>query len=176
MSNYTSSREGEVLALGDDIAAKILKRSPRHYGALLVRAMGAFEPGRNAESALAFLRKCRNRQDGTWRYSVAFLLAYQGELDQAVREYERAFATPTRDVTVPLQSEEFIHGVLRTEPDKYQLHFCSALINERAKRDSDAALNDYRTFVGEAGDRAEFAQQVAIAKLALDRLQRGDVS
>jgi hypothetical protein len=55
--------------------------------------------------------------DATWRYSKALLVAYEGDLDKAYREYRDAFAAPLNVETVPIQSEEFIHLLLEGDPN-----------------------------------------------------------
>ena len=44
-------------------------------------------------------------------------------MEEATSDYRHAFDGPIRDVTVPLQTGEFIQIVLAEEPDRVQLHF-----------------------------------------------------
>ena len=170
VNRYILTRDRKTLADADDIARKLLERMPSNYGGLLIRSIAAFQLRRDIVEARRHLRGCRRVDDGTWRYNEAFLSAYEGNLDSALRQLLTAVKARTGDVTVPLQSEEFIHDVIVSEPDKYQLFFCSGLINEHAKHDVSGAIRDYTAFIEQARPRGEYAACVAYAQNALQRL------
>jgi tetratricopeptide (TPR) repeat protein len=167
---YFITRDRNVLELSDTVADKLLDRDLDHYPALLMKAICAFELRGDVAGAKQFIHRCRGQKDATWRYSMAFLLAYEGKLDQAVAEYERAFKARVDNVTVPIQSEEFIQNVLSREPDRIQLLLCLAMLNDRAKGDPAAARRDYDAFIRAATERGLYGGQVDVARKALARL------
>ncbi len=119
---------------------------PHSYAGHLLRAIYHFVSNRNVTSSIAEVRQCRDVKDGTWRYSYAFLLAYEGEMLKARRMYKAAFdhyCAPH----VPFQTEDFMVWILQLEPDKIQLHFCLGLVNWHAKGDKAQALADFEKFL-----------------------------
>jgi len=146
------------------ITEKRLQYTPQDYGALLNKMMCAFLLHRDIATVKKCINKCRKLRikDAAWRYSAAFLEAYQGNMLAARREYESAFKGEVADASVPTQVEEFISQVLEEEPDKTQLHFCLGYINLYAKEDEKAAERDFIEFLRTTPDE-KFAQERAIA-------------
>lgn len=169
---YYFRRSTSALQRLDEVSTKVLHRDPDNYGALLSKAICYFRLHHDFDKAKACIKQCEREKDVTWRYSLAFLLAYEGDLKAAHEEYRRAFRGPTSDVTLPLQCEEFIYSVLAEEPEKQELHFCTALINYNVKGDFVAAANDFRTFLG-SPNSSRHPDAIAIAKLLLDKCDPG---
>ncbi len=168
-SSHFATRRGEFIAAAEPVADKLLARQPHHYNALLMKAMCMFTLRRDVAGAKIAVRRAKVFSDSTWRYSLAFLLAYEGDLTEAAKEYQFAFSSRLTNDSVPIQCEEFIDIVLADEPDKCALHYASALINDFAKRDRNGAIRDYRAFVEHPGSGA-FARQRTQAEAALRRL------
>ena len=126
---------------------------------------------RDLETARSEIRACRNSQDAAWRYSEAFLHAYDGDLQRAYVSYRNAFDSPLNDRTVPTQCEEFIQAIIEEEPDRTWLYYCLGLINHRAKGDPEAAIKDFRRFVDEV-DNERFARHVRYARRWIDEIER----
>jgi hypothetical protein len=163
IDRYTQTREEAYLRKADGIAGKLLVRDPRHHGAKLLKAMAEFSLRGNVLGARNLVNQCQVRGDVTWRYSLAFLDAYEGNLNAAEAEYYRAFTGPLNDVTVPIQCEEFIAGVLKKEPERIQLHYCSGLINYHAKKDCAGAVRDLTAFL-DAPQSVRFPKQREVAE------------
>lgn len=144
---YFMTRNRMYMEQIDSVCDKLLAREPADYGALASKAMAEFILRRNIKEARNLIGQCRRVRDVTWRYSLAFLHAYGGDLEAAHDEYRRAFRGPLQNITVPIQCEEFIQIILDEEPDKEQLHFCLGLINYNMKRDYVAAKRDFDRFV-----------------------------
>ena len=144
---YGRTRDPELLTDCEPWLMKVLEYDPNWYGGLLGEAIVAFVLYRDLDRCWAAIKKCGSQRDTTWRYSAAFLHGYEGNLKEAWSEYRKAFANPPEDETVPIQSEEFIHIVLGEEPEQGQLHFCSAMINRKAKLDMQAVAQDLRQFL-----------------------------
>lgn len=164
------TRNPEIVVLSECIADKLLDRVPGHYGALLQKAICHFLLRRDVAAAKLVLRRCRRMRDGAWRYSRAFLLAYEGNMAAAIREYGRAFRAPLSSITVPIQCEEFIQLVFEEEPEKIQLLLCMGLINMRAKRDPHTARRDFEDFLR----RASCVDRVEERKLADEYCQEAE--
>jgi hypothetical protein len=158
---YAVSRDREALKRNEEIVNKLRRYEPDNYAARLTAAMAAFVLRRDVASAMQELAACHATQDGTWMYSEAFLLAYDGDLENSYRCYRRAFESPISDGTVPMQCEEFIQRVIDDESGRPWLYFCLGLINHRAKRDLRAARNDFARFV-ESVDATRFRRHIEI--------------
>lgn len=119
---------------------------PDTYQYRLARALWLFVAKHDVVGAINLLGSCRGESDAVWRYSLAFLYAYQGRLDDSERQYKKAFTRPCEQ-SIFFEVEEFIEWVLGQEPDKFQLHYCIGLINLIAKGDRERAARDFEAFV-----------------------------
>lgn len=144
---YFRTRRKEFVHEADPICDKLLARDPDDYNALLFKAIAEFVLRRDVVAAKAIIGKCRRIRDATWRYSLAFLHAYCGDLELAHNEYRRAFRGRISSDNVAIQTEEFIQIVIDEEPQSDHLYFCLGLINYNAKRDYVAATRDFERFV-----------------------------
>ncbi len=165
INRYTATRNIEFIRQADEIAVKLLQREPRLAYPYLTVAMCEFLLRGDISAAKKAATRARTVGDATWRYSLAFLTAYEGNLDAADNEYRDAFKGRVKDVTVPVQCEEFIQVALEREPDKVQLHYCSGLINYHAKRDSAGAIRDFKAFLESVPKGALEKQQVRAREL-----------
>lgn len=168
--SYYVSRDLSALRAAVPVVERLLKRAPSSYSGLLLKGMMAFLLHRDLDAAKRSIGACRRIRDVAWRYSLAFLYAYEGNMREARDQYREAFAGRLSDVTLPVQCEEFIGIVLAQEPDKAQLHFCAAEINEFAKQDLAAAAREYRLFL-EHPRASRFSREVEVARQRLERLQ-----
>jgi hypothetical protein len=147
---YHMKRSKSLLVQVKPICERLLQRNPDHYSAKLQLAIVHFMLSRDVERARALLNSCKGTQDATYRYSLAFLLAYEGDLKASHEEYRAAFRAKClpNSENVPLQTEEFIHIIIQEEPEKRYLLFCTGLINYNVKQDYVAAKNDFEQFLG----------------------------
>jgi tetratricopeptide (TPR) repeat protein len=125
---------------------------------------------RDLDGAQKLISSCKRFPDTTWRYSAAFLAAYSGDLQTAWSHYQKAFANPPSDPSVPNQCESFIKGILEIEPHQYQLWYCLGLINFRAKNDLEAARNDFRVFLQHT-EKSKFSPQEKIAAKYIRKIE-----
>jgi tetratricopeptide (TPR) repeat protein len=144
---YFITGNNDFLRIEDMLTEKLLKRDPKNYSALLGKSIAEFVLRRNIARAKELVLRCKDSPDATWRYNIAFLLCYEGDLAKAHEEYRIAFKRFSNNVTTPIQCEEFIHKILAIEPDKTQLHFALGLINYNAKKDFNAAKADFTEFL-----------------------------
>lgn len=160
---YRTTRKRPLLEQAEAIALKLRAHNPDDYFLRLLTAMAAFMLRRDTSAAKRELEGCRKSTDGTWMYSEAFLIAYEGDLEAAYRTYRRAFESPLSDPNVPVECEDFIQIVLDEEPDRKWLYFCLGLLNYRAKGDLAAARADFKRFI-ESADQNRFKKQIGIAE------------
>lgn len=169
---YFLRREKRTVELAAPLADKLLRRDPGNEDALLWKAICQFVLGRDVKAAIATVTRCKRSNDATWRYSLAFLYAYQGKMREAREEYGYAFQSKRVGPNVPVQSEEFIQLVLAEEPEKGQLHFAAGLINLEAKEDPLSALRDFKAFLAHP-DAQRYPQEVALAKQHIEDISNG---
>lgn len=152
-----------------DMYDKIIPNTLNHK---LISAIWAFVNGRNIESAKNLLNSCKARfiQDSIWRFGVAFLEAYSGNLAKAEEQYN-AGITLLSGHELPFEVEEFIEWVLQEEPNKYQLYYCLGIINEKAKNDLEAAKKDFLRFL-ELLEDGKFAIQATIAERKINEIDQ----
>jgi len=170
MRNYTMDRDRAHLEASEALLDKLAKYDPGNYSQHLQRAICDFVLHRDMRAAWRSVLKCRGIRDVTWRYSEAFLHAYEGNLFKARRSYALAFKGHAEDPSVPTQTEEFINIVLAEEPNRYQLYFCLGLVNFFAKGDFASARRDFSTFLANVrvGDYPEEE------RLAREYIERSD--
>ncbi len=167
---YFMSRRPAFLEEAERVVNALLKRDPTNAQALLFSAIAHFVLRRDVHAAKQAAYACRRITDQTWRYSYAFLLAYEGKTDRAREQYEIAFNGRIANVTVPVQVEEFIQIVLAEEPDQVQLHFFSGLVNLRAKGDLKGAHRDFEAFLA-CESSSHFPDEVALSRRYLSECQ-----
>jgi hypothetical protein len=143
---------------------------PDNYPGRLLSAIYYFLKERNIDAAVRELRKCRNIQDATWRFSYAFLMAYSGNLAMARHLYHGAFKHFYNRADVPFQTEEFMNWVLKVEPYRIQLHFCIGLLNWKAKGDLQIAIQDFELFLS-MEDSIKFPEEVRLAQAYIGNLK-----
>ena len=168
---YMLTRDQGLLSQLEQLAMKTQTYDPSHPGAHLERAICAFMLRRDTVEAMAHVEKCRGLPDPVWRYSEAFLLAYEGDLGKASAVYKQAFAKTLLDATVPVQTEEFIQIVLDQEPDKVQLYFCLGLLNFKVKEDDAAARRDFEQFLARTDD-SMWRRQRELAQRWVDKIDK----
>lgn len=115
---------------------------------LLYKAMEEFVLYKNLPKAKQWIKKCEAQYliNPAWKYSAAFLEAYEGNLDTALQYYDAALLLEQGHV-LPFQIEGFISWTLECEPEHTDLYFCLGYINENFKNDEASALINYKKFL-----------------------------
>ncbi len=168
---YYLKRDIEHLRTSVEVLDRLDGYDPNYYSGKLHRAICLFELERDVDGALEVLDSCNGNPDTTWRYSKAFLLAYDGRMDEASEQLRHAVRNPPNDSTVPIQSEEFIHRVLEAEPDRAQLYFLLGVINHKAKKDAASARRDFEAFLAQ-NDPDDYSRQRALARKWMGQIDR----
>jgi len=148
-NNWRANRNKEMLSKAEEHIDTIIQISGDiNYFAELSKAICCMVLRRDVNAARKHIRLCRKIKDATWRYSDAFLSAYEGKLKDSYNKYRGAFKNKCED-SVPVQSEEFIQEIIEEEPHRKDLHFCLGLINYYAKEDYRQAKRDFEIFSSE---------------------------
>ena len=163
IERHKRSRDNTILQEVDAVCNKLKEYEPDNYQRHVSAALVAFTVHNDIVAARRELEACHKYTDATWRYSEAFLHAFNGDLQNAYKSYSKAFRSPLRDLTVPMQCEEFIQGIIDREPQRKWLYYCVGLINYQAKGDLEAALRDFKQFVDSA-DPERFRRQIRSAE------------
>lgn len=101
---------------------------------------------------------------------MAFLLAFDGNLRDAVRHYRQAIAQQVDDDLIG-KIEDFVVYVATTHPEKYQLYYCLGFFNRHFKGDGLQAAKDFNTFL-QNRKLNEFAREAKLAEKWLRELPR----
>lgn len=126
------------------------------YEYYTLKAICAFGLDRNISVARQNLYKCRNSGDASWRFSEAFLRAYEGNVSGACECYRRTLNKPVPPEMVQ-QVVSFLEWVLIEEPQKKQIYFCLGYVLHHWSNCSERARDYYEkalTYL-EAGDNDE---------------------
>jgi hypothetical protein len=144
---YFLERDTETVVLADGIADRALQRDAKAYGARIWKAIAAIMLRDDPAEARSHLQICKWQKDGVWRYNLAFVYAYEGNMFAAREQYRNAFRAKLSHDHLPVEVEEFINLILVRQPDKGQLHFVLGLINFHLKGDFTAADREFQAFL-----------------------------
>src|SRR4030067_885886 len=175
--SYLRWRKTRFIADLDDSNANIENYNrihPNTYQYRLSKAIWLFVARHDVPGAIHLVEKAKGESDAAWRYSLAFLYAYQGRHDEAVWQYNKAFTRPCEQ-SLPFEVEEFIEWVLEQEPDKFQLHFCIGLINWSAKGDRERATKDFELFAAHR-DAAKYPNMLKEAERYITEFRIAEAS
>lgn len=138
------SEMSQALAAAD----RAMQIEPRSLDGLGTKAIAAFVLDGDVKAARRYTNEIAKLvpKSADWRYSLAFLAAYEGDMVAAWRWYKEAFG---RDIEarLPIEIEEFVAWAVANEPDKVQLHYCLGLINLKRKGDRVSATRDFELFL-----------------------------
>lgn len=162
---------GHIVKLNDFITAYAIHHKHQDIHFHTMKAIWEFVARKDVKAAIAHISKCSTLaiSDPIWRLSLAFLYAYDEQMDKAVACYEDAFSFSPPSETI-FEVEEFVIWTLSEEPTKYQLHFCLGLLNLRGKGDRDRAHMDFNEFLrSDSGEK--FQTSVLVAKKYIEKIE-----
>ena len=158
--NYRDNGDEKYLNDMENALFKVDRRTNYNYNCKIYWAIFHFIKNRNTQLSKSFLRKCKNEEDIMWRFNLAFIHAYEGDMKSASQQYWIAFKGKSIPQEKLLEIEEFISWILELEPDKVQLYYCLGVINYYAKEDKIRSLKDFEKFLEEVpSDKFEFQQE-----------------
>lgn len=145
--------------------------SPTNADGRILRSMWYFVVSRDTVKAKAECLKTKSKLNVTWRYNLAFLLAYEGDLEKSSKEYKLASRGFIPYPSFIFEIVEFILWVLDTEPDRKQLYFCLGMIYYYVIEDYALALQDFEKFLEETSS-TQFIVQRAKAENIISEIQK----
>ncbi|MHB1301491.1 MAG: hypothetical protein ACYCY8_11585 [Burkholderiales bacterium] len=114
------------------------------------RAIIEFVIRHNIDEAISLIKAIKATGQPHWHLNLAFLLAYKGQFNNAIRHYRLAAELPDIPPEILAQIEDFIVWVLTQEPQKYQLYYCLGYFNWKIKGDFAGATKDFECFLANA--------------------------
>lgn len=129
IANFQKDKGSHYLRLAQDSLTKANQFWPDTYDYYLLTAYVAIALNRDLKLAKNCVGKCKeSKEDNTWKYSDAFLSAYQGyAFSTIVNNYKRAFEVPYHGM---VDLADYVEYILEMEPDKNGLHLAAGLIYE----------------------------------------------
>jgi len=143
---------------------EIWKKDDRY---LNIRAICHFGLNRNIDAARQLIQKVGTTSPKSivWRYSLAFLDAYEGKIIEARAAYLRAFRFDDTS-EVALEVEEFVSWITEIEKSKEYLIFFLGFVNFHKKKDFNSAEKDFHKFLSTTSS-SKFPQLVDEARLLI---------
>lgn len=124
---------------------------PSHYGGKLNMALYLFQKGNvvDAKKIIKSIKKANakiNSPDSAWRYSEAFLMMLDGQLDRAFKLYQKALAGYVTNFTLD-NLISFLVDFLKENPGKKQFIFILGLIYQKKKDNLPMAMVEFEKFL-----------------------------
>jgi len=119
-----------------------------NYDALLLRAIISFNMGRKVNEAIDYIVRAKAiATNNVWMYSMAFLLLYSDQHEEALRYYNNvARSSYHGEMSLIDQVIVFIKKVIDEEPDKYTLYFALGFLYYKKLDDKANALKALTVF------------------------------
>jgi tetratricopeptide (TPR) repeat protein len=144
---WRSDHDHNRLLLIEEIFSNLPNLWKSDFRYLSIRAICHFVLHKNIQAARELVKKAGTIEPKhpTWRYSLAFLDAYEDDIDGARSLYQAAFRSDSTN-QVSLEVEEFIIWSYEVDPTKVQLLYFLGLINFQKKKDFTSAKRDLTAF------------------------------
>jgi tetratricopeptide (TPR) repeat protein len=148
IENITFESHNEYAADCLSILDKILDLNRKTSDYFLQRAIVLFHFGRIEESLTAVkkAKKLSPVNSPGPHFSFAFLYLWQGQYLQALKEYRKAERCTIHGIEFILDIVQFLQNLYNNRPEKPQLLFGLAFVNENCY-DKVQALKDYKRFI-----------------------------
>jgi|GEM_PF-3070278 tetratricopeptide (TPR) repeat protein len=170
-SRYVNSRDNVFIGSMKKYLDIFKRYEPNYYRARLLNSIYLFLIHRDIKGAMKELRGVKMPLDTTWRYNLAFLLAYQGNLKQAKRQYDKAFEGFTSSNAIN-DTEVFMSDIMGKEKDKYCLLFLRGYLNLKGKGDMALAKQDFENFI-KIAEPTKYAEEIRIAGIYVEQIEKG---
>jgi len=139
-----SGQEQAKVRVGESLST-IPEQHQSEYRVLLLRAASLFLNERRIREAKAVLRVAESvATDQAWRFSVAFLSAYEGKEHVVIAEYNKA---KTASSSFIQQIEMFVERTLEEEPNKYGLVFLLGMLHYKLSKQPNKAQENLTKYL-----------------------------
>lgn len=170
IEKWRTNHDQATYKLFTDHVNSIPDNLPPIYDILLMKAIEAFLTNRDIDEAIKYTKMCKKHNHPIWKFNLAFLYGYRGQLGDAIRYYRKGLKHNLEPEAI-CQIEEFIEWVLKIEPAKYQLFYCLGFFNRHVKGDPKVALEDFENFTKESSD-PQFQKEKEIASSWISELKK----
>ncbi len=170
LDNWMKNQDGELLALFTYNLNKIGTESENNYSVLILRSIEAFLNGRRINESKVFIRKCKKVNDVIWHFNLAFLEAYNGNLQKAIQQYRKCTKFPIYPKTLS-QIEDFLCWIAKEESTRYQYHYCLGFFNWKIKGDKIQAIKDFKHFLA-CDTEGKFQKENELAIEWIDKIEK----
>lgn len=143
---FVDRNRSDIIYL-NNLCDKALRIRPVDERTLVKKAICTFVLTKDVNTSLVYLKRCRKFVDEGFYYCYAFLYAYAKKFSEAKVYYNKAFKNSSADMSVPIQTEQFIMDILAEEPEKFWLYYYIGLINYKAKEDYISAKEAFLNFI-----------------------------
>jgi len=171
---WTKNHDSASIEKIGEALSKINNPYLDRYRVRILKSIHLFLSSRDVDSAITTLSKCKLEKDNTWRFNLAFLYAYKGELHKAIRQYKFLADPRNPEIKADIlsQIEDFFYWLLQEEPERYQL-YCLGFINWKIKGDTLQAINDFEKFLA-SGDQGKFSKERGLITQWLQELKQSN--
>jgi|GEM_PF-1961844 len=143
---------------------------PNNGSVYMFKAVIEFARRRNVDTAMRYVHKARDLaspDDGSWRYSEAFLLMFKQKYREAWKVYEYILQNPYPHEEYTVQQViDFNEGMLVNYPKFYESHFILGLVKGCKMGDLRTGLDHMRTFLDGVGKSPRYqVLRIEAAKL-----------
>jgi hypothetical protein len=145
--HWVVSKNPNSLLVAEPLIDRLQELDPDNYDGHVRRAIWLFGMKKDVAGAKKELAKCRNVNDNVaWRYSLAFLFAYEAQIETALAEYKKAFKGDIGDVALE-EIIEFIEWTIDAEPERAQFYYFLGLIYYRKIENYFRAFEAFTDFL-----------------------------
>lgn len=153
-----------------------LKYQPQHYPSLLHKALYVLLLGDLSESKklIKQIRKQntkKNLSDSAWRYSEAFLVTLEGDIQRGMKLYKKAFNGHTSQQTID-GVIDFIKQYMESNSDRIEFQYVLGQIYLKMKNNPPEALKYFEGFVDASHGREDLAQLRTEAEHKIEELKK----
>lgn len=138
---------------------KSLNYTNKNYGGFLLKAIIEFLSYSDPKKALSTINRAKSysREDGTWRYSQAFLLMHLEDFDKGVMAYDKIIKNSYYGEPYTLyQVYEFNRKFLENNPSHLQSLFIIGYLKYKKEKNYPEALGYFEKFKKDAIGKDKF--------------------
>lgn len=140
---------------------------PEHQSLVAVKTLGAlccFLLTRDIKGSLANLNQIsKSNRDVVWHLNMAFIHAYNLNLNNAARCYRLA-AQEECPPHILSQVEDFMVWIIENEPENRHLFYALGYFNLKIKGDVEMANKDFQSFIDDKSFEKKYPNEYRIAK------------
>ncbi len=148
-----------------NLCIKYDSQNPSGY---LMKAVIQFWKYRNVKTAMQFIYQARDHspsEDGTWRYSEAFLYMYNKNYVAALQCYNYIFKNPFKDEKLTIdQVLGFFNTLLKVEPKFIESYLILGLVHGKKQGNYVEAFNNISRFLIKSGKAGRYKYLRSLAK------------